>query len=98
MKLEKGFQGKIIANTRRVFSPYNYEEVKKELKQSSSRVLYVTVSDSTSIGGWEYIYFSDNKSLNIRTVYNKHNEMYESMGDENYSIFIDVIKIYGTYK
>jgi hypothetical protein len=92
MKLEKGFQGKIIANTRRAFSPYNYEEVKKELKHSSPRVLYVTVSDSTSIGGWEYIYFSDNKSLNIRTVYNKHNEMYESMGDENYSIFIDVVK------
>ncbi len=55
MKLEKGFQGKIIANTIKVFSPYNYEEVKNELKHSSPIVLYATVSDSTSIGGWEYI-------------------------------------------
>ena len=93
MKLDKGFQGKIIARTIKVFSPYNFEEVKKQLKQSSPIILYATVSDSTSIGGWEYIYLSDNKSLNIKTVYNKHNEMYESMGDKNYSYFIDVIKI-----
>ena len=98
MKLERGFQGKIIANKIKVFSPYNYEEVKKELKHSPPIVLYATVSDSISIGGWEYIYFSDNKSLKIQSVYNKYNEMYESMGDENYSIFIDVIKIYRTHK
>ena len=97
MKLEKGFKGKIIAHTIKVFSPYNNEEVKKKIKQTLPIILYVTVSDSTSIGGWEYIYFSDKKSLNIKTVYNKYNEIYESMGDENYSHFIDVIKIYRTY-
>ena len=32
MKLEKGFKGKIIAHTIKVFSPYNNEEVKKKNK------------------------------------------------------------------
>lgn len=93
MKLEKGFQGKITARTTKVFSPYNFEEVKKALTQSVPVFLNVIVSDYASFGGWEYIYFTDNKSINIKTVYNKYNEMYESMCNENCVFFIDVIKI-----
>lgn len=98
MKLNKMFQGKIIAHTIKVFFPYNYEEVKKQLKHSFPIILYATVSNSTSIEECKYIYLSNNKSFNIKAVYNKYNEMYESMGDEKYIYFIDIIKIHRTYR
>lgn len=93
MKLKNGFQGKVIANITKVYSPYNFEEVKTELTQSVPVILNTLVSDSKSIGGWEYIYFNDNNSLHLRTVYNKYNKMYESMSNENFSYFIKIVKL-----
>lgn len=92
MILSKGFIGDVLVKVIKVYSPYDLNLILKRIDDEEVSKMRAIVSDHRSIGGWEYSYLS-NDYISMRLVYNKYNELYESMDDNNFSYFVKIIKI-----
>ncbi len=92
MKLPEGFNGNAIAKVFEVYSCYDSDEILCELNEAEIIKIYVNVSDNINIGGWKYIYMS-NDDITARTVYNDDTNLYESMDANSKNDCIYMIKI-----
>lgn len=92
MILSDGFIGDVLAKVIKVYSPYDLNLVLKRIDDKEESKMHAVVSDHHSIGGWKYSYLSNNY-ISMRLVYNKYNELYETMDDNNFSYFVKIIKI-----
>lgn len=94
MKLPEGFNGYAIAKVCKVYnSPYDMNELLCQLDEAKKIKIHVIVSDNINIGGWKYIYMSNNNNINIRTVYDDDMDLYESMDTNAKNDCVYMIKI-----
>lgn len=93
MKLPEGFNGYAIAKLCKVYSsPYDINELSCQLDESKIIKIHVIISDNINIGGWKYIYMS-NDDIIIRTVYNDDMDLYESIDTNAKNDCVYMIKI-----
>ena len=93
MKLPEGFNGYAIAKVCEVYSsPYDIGEILCQLNEAKIIKIHVIVSDNINIGGWKYIYMS-NDDITTRTVYTDDTNLYESMDTNSKNDCIYMIKI-----
>lgn len=93
MKLPEGFNGYAIAKVCEVYnSPYDMNELLFQLNEAEIIKIHVIVSDNINIGGWKYIYMS-NDDIDTKTVYTDDTDMYESMDTNAKNDYVYMIKI-----
>lgn len=92
MKLPEGFNGNAIAKVLEVYSYYDFDEISCQFNEAERIKIHVHVSNNINIGGWKYIYMS-NDDITTQTVYNDDTNLYESMDTNSKNDYIYMIKI-----
>lgn len=92
MKLPEGFNGNAIAKVLEVYNYYDFDEISCQFNEAEIIKIHVCVSNNINIGGWKYIYMS-NDDITTKTVYDDDTNLYESMDTNSKNDCIYMIKI-----
>lgn len=94
MKLPEGFHGYAIAKVCKLYNSYSYDVNKMlcQLNEANRIKIYVVVSENINIGGWKHIYMY-NDDIDICTVYDDGDDLYESIDTNAKNNCVYIIKI-----